>query len=146
MNLKAMAESSDVEYLDKGNGHIQLKGALLVNYYPNSKNKSAYVAGTKRAAKNVTAEEAIAMCSKPPQSQGATDTRGGNSRRKRKAMLAKGMRACHWCKTALNIDNSTIEHVIPLARGGLDNANNRVLACKPCNNERGHNMPELEGK
>jgi 5-methylcytosine-specific restriction endonuclease McrA len=44
----------------------------------------------------------------------------------------------------LTLDTSTMDHVIPLHRGGLDNANNRVLACEPCNSKRGHDMPELK--
>jgi 5-methylcytosine-specific restriction endonuclease McrA len=38
---------------------------------------------------------------------------------------------------------ATFEHVVPLARGGLDNFINLALSHKRCNNERGHDMPEL---
>ena len=143
MNLKKLAEKSGVEYIDKGNGHVQLKGALLVNYYPDSKSKSAYVAGTKKAVKRVTPKEAVAMCFQAPESQGAKDRRGGNSRRKRLALLKRGVTECWWCEKPLTIDTSTLEHIIPLDRGGLDNANNRTLACLKCNNDRGNNMPEI---
>lgn len=143
-NLKQLALSAGVEYIDKGNGHIQLKGALLVNYYPTSKSKSAYVAGTKRASKQVTPEDAVKMCFQAPKAQTSIVNRKGNSREKRAAMLKKGITKCHWCQTPLTLDTSTIEHVIPLVRGGLDNANNRTLACKPCNSDRGGNMPELD--
>lgn len=132
----------EVEFIEKPNGHVQLKGSLLVNYYPYSKNKSAYVAGTKKATKHVKPREAISMCFNVPSNQGATDKRSGNSRDKRKKMLKK-IKKCHWCKKKLTIDTSTIEHVIPLAIGGLDNANNRTLACQPCNAKRGCGMPEL---
>lgn len=144
MELKTLALESGVEYIDKGNGHIQLKGALLVNYYPNSKSKSAYIAGTKRASKQVTPEEAIKMCFQLPVAIGEIVKRKGNSTRPLRAkMLSKGITQCYWCKTPLTLDTSTLEHIIPLARGGLDNANNRTLACDPCNQERGSNMPEL---
>lgn len=143
-NLKVEAEARGVEYLERPNGHIQLRGPLLVNYYPSSKSKSAYVAGTKKAARNVKPEEALAMCFKQPESKGAKDLRSGNSRRKRAKMLQK-IRCCKWCGVELTLDTSTIEHVIPLASGGLDNANNRTLACKPCNESRGNKMTELSG-
>lgn len=142
-NLRVAAESRGVEYIELPNGHIQLRGPLLVNYYPGSKSRSAYVAGTKKAAKNVKPEEALAMCFEAPAFQGAKDERGGNSRKRRAKMLQK-IRCCHWCGNPLTLDNSTIEHIIPLAIGGLDNANNRTLACKPCNESRGCSMPELK--
>ena len=142
--LKKLAAEKGVEYIDKGNGHIQLIGALMVNYYPNSKSKSAYIAGTKKALKQVTPEQAIGMCFKAPTCQGVTDKRTPKaSRKQRKAMLVKGLDRCRWCKTLLTIDTSTVEHIIPLARGGLDNANNKTLACYDCNQSRGGNMPEL---
>lgn len=141
--LKKLAVEKGVEYIDKGNGHIQLKGALMVNYYPNSKSKSAYIAGTKKASKQVTPEMAIDMCFTAPVAQAPIVKRRSNTRVTRAKMLKKGITVCHWCKTPLTLDTSTIEHVIPLARGGLDNANNRTLACYDCNQDRGGNMPEL---
>ena len=144
MNIEKLAREHNVEYIDRGNGHIQLRGALLVNYYPNSRTKSAYVAGTKKAHKYVDAMDAIKMCYSVPVAVGANkDKRSGESRKKREKMLKKGMKTCCWCGCALNIDNSTIEHVIPLDCGGLDNANNRKLACEPCNSDRGNTMPEI---
>ena len=141
-DLRHQAEARGVEYIEKPNGHIQLRGPLLVNYYPSSKSKSAYVAGTKKAARNVTPAQALAMCFEVPKSQGIIDQRGGSSRKRRARMLDK-IKHCHWCGSELTLDTSTVEHIIPLARGGLDNANNRTLACKPCNESRGCDMPEL---
>ena len=143
MSLSKMAEARGVEYIEKPNGHIQLKGPLLVNYYPDSKSKSAYVAGTKKAAKQVTPEQALDMCFEAPTLQAAKpEKRSKGSREKRRKMLRK-IRVCHWCKEPLTLNTSTIEHIIPLARGGLDCANNRTLACKNCNEARGSEMPEL---
>lgn len=128
-----------------GYGHFQIRGRLLVNYYPWSKKRAAYVAGTTHGVNHINATEAVAMAFTPPPLAAAAkkDGRSKNSRRKRQALIrAKGPH-CHWCQTRITLDTSTIEHVVPLARGGLDNANNRVLACEPCNTERGQNMPEL---
>ena len=144
MSLKSLAEAQGVEYIEKPNGHVQLKGPLLVNYYPNSKSKSAYVAGTKKASKQVTPEQAVGMCFEAPIIQRVKpEKRSKNSRDKRRKMIAKGINKCYWCKEPLTLDTSTVEHIVPLARGGLDNANNRTLACKNCNEARGCNMPEL---
>jgi 5-methylcytosine-specific restriction endonuclease McrA len=32
---------------------------------------------------------------------------------------------------------TTIEHVIPISKGGTNAQNNLMLSCKSCNNERG---------
>lgn len=143
MNLKQMAKSKGVEYIEKPNGHIQLKGPLLVNYYPDSKSKSAYVAGTKQAAKHVSPEDALGMCFEAPKLLALNpEKRSKNSRDKRRKMLKK-IKFCHWCREPITLDTSTIEHIVPLAKGGLDNANNRTLACEKCNQARGCDMPEL---
>ncbi len=147
MSLKSLAEARGVEYIEKPNGHIQLKGPLLVNYYPNSKSKSAYVAGTKKAAKQVTPEQAVNMCFEAPVRQAdKAEKRSSNSKSKRRKMIAKGITCCWWCKEPLTLDTSTLEHKIPLDIGGLDNANNRTLACFPCNQARGNTMPELKSE
>lgn len=132
--------------VDRGHGHIQIRGQLLVNYYPFSKKRTAYVAGTFGGKMHVTPAQAVAMAYDPPPlaAHKERDRRRAKSKRKRAAMLRAGMTECHWCHAPLTVDNSTIEHKIPLARGGLDNANNRVLACAACNHGRGHDMPELK--
>jgi hypothetical protein len=142
--LKKLAgKAGSIEVVDKGNGHIQLKGALLVNYYPDSKNQSCYVAGTTGAKTGVSPEQAVAMCSKAPAAPKRKDKRRGNSRKKRAALIKRGVTSCCWCNTPLTLDTSTLEHVIPLDLGGLDNDNNTTLACATCNNDRGNTMPEL---
>ena len=130
-----------------GRCHYQIFGKLLVNYYPESKNLTAYVAGTKNGIKNVSPEMALEMSMREPDCvpDHMKDTRSRNSKIiRRKMMKGRETVPCFWCKTSITLETSTLEHVIPLDRGGLDNANNRVLACAPCNNKRGNNMPELK--
>lgn len=148
--LKKLAAAAGVRVEEPNilanNGHYKIHGALLVNYYPLSAARTAYVAGTTKGVKNVTPAQAIAMSQKQPKLAPAhlKDERAKNSRAIRfKMMRGRETVQCHWCKAPLTLDTSTIEHVIPLDRGGLDNANNRVLACEPCNKARGNNMPEL---
>lgn len=143
--LRKICKARNVELIERDNGHCQIKGPLLVNYYPNSKKRSAYIAGTKKNTQGVTPEQAVAMSMDPPPIAEEQEKRKGHSRRKRYAMLKSGKHStCRWCPTVMTLGNSTIEHIIPLARGGLDNANNRTLACNPCNHSRGGNMPELK--
>lgn len=141
--LIKLAKKHNVEFKKKGEGHYQLIGKFIVNYYPHSKGRTAYVSGTFKSIKNVTPEQVIQMCFEQPKSQGLHDKRHGNTRRKRAALHRKGINNCYWCKILLTLETSTLEHIIPLASNGLDNSNNRTLACKKCNSSRGHDMLEL---
>ena len=145
MDIYKLADLNDVQVKNCGNGHLQLLGKLLVNYYPESKRRTAYVDGTKTSKNNVEPDEAIRMTMTPPKITSNKDKRSKpNTNRKRKVLLFKRIKSCHWCSTPLTLKIATLEHVIPLARGGLDNMNNLTLACEKCNSERGCNMPEIE--
>ena len=144
-HLTKVAEARGLKVVERGKGHFQvIGGPLLVNWYPFSSKQSAYVAGTTARKTRVTAEQAVEMAFLPPliAASGQKDDRKGNYRAQRRKML-KFSNKCHWCGEKLTLDTSTMDHVIPLHRGGLDNANNRVLACESCNSRRGHDMPEL---
>ena len=143
--LKKAAKDNNIEIIKKGEGHYHLLGGkFIVNYYPHSKNRTAYVAGTFKSIKNVVPAQAIKMCFEQPKSQGESHRRNSRSRQKRAALFKKGIDSCYWCHKSLTLDTSTLEHIIPLASNGLDNANNRTLACAKCNHKRGSDMPELE--
>ena len=143
--LRKLAREKGLTIVKHMHGHYQITGGtFLVNYYPHSKKQTAYVAGTFKSIPNVHPAQAIAMCFEQPKSQGISHSRKSGTRRKRAALLRKGIDTCCWCGIKLTLDTSTLEHIIPLASNGLDNANNRTLACKPCNSTRGSNMPELE--
>lgn len=65
--LKTIAEKRGLRVEERGAGHFQiLGGSCLVNYYPNSKRRSAYIAGTTGMARhNVTPEQAVEMAFEP---------------------------------------------------------------------------------
>jgi 5-methylcytosine-specific restriction endonuclease McrA len=142
--LVSAAQGRGLSIRECANGHCQIVGGpLLVNYYPLSKRRSAYIAGTTKRFEHVTPERAVAMAFEPPVVRREhVVTRKGKYRALRRRLLRKDPH-CHWCRCDLTLDTSTADHVIPLRRGGLDNPNNIVLACEPCNNKRGHAMPEL---
>lgn len=149
--LQKLALERGLSLKDCGSGHIQIIGGpLLVNYWPDSKKRTAYVAGTSSGHRSATPEQAISMALTPPAVQTHGTHRKGNYKREKLRRLAKRA-TCLWCGCGLSIDGhapgthkATLEHVIPLKRGGLDNANNRDIACGKCNQERGHNMPEIQ--
>lgn len=151
--LRELAKPHGFDIKDCGNGHIQIYGSLLVNYYPKSRRKTAYVAQTRRGRSWVSPEEAISMAMEPPPILAK-----GQKRRKRNRngthfahLWEKQGGRCFVCKEPMlreaertNPLRATWEHKIPLARGGLDNANNLALSHRKCNHDRGHDMPELD--
>jgi 5-methylcytosine-specific restriction endonuclease McrA len=50
-------------------------------------------------------------------------------------------RRCVYCGSALGIENATLDHVIPLCRGGSHLPGNLVSACQPCNQLKGSLLP-----
>ena len=44
---------------------------------------------------------------------------------------------CYLCGLALRAPEVTLDHVIPLARGGPHTADNLRIACRPCNSRKG---------
>lgn len=151
--LRKEAEKAGLSVVKKSDMHYQITGgALLVNYYPTSKKKTAHVAGTKKGIRHVTPAEAVAMANKAPKKVSGKKKRKQHKSLKGR-MFKKQKGLCCWCSLLMVMtsdDNdplqATIEHVIPLARGGLDNANNIKIAHKKCNNERSCDMPEIHGK
>ena len=51
-----------------------------------------------------------------------------------KAQLQKGV--CHYCGKTVGAENLTMDHVIPVARGGKSVRSNCVPCCKECNNQK----------
>lgn len=45
---------------------------------------------------------------------------------------------CCWCGEYCNDTTVTLEHVVPISRGGKDAYENAALACARCNNKRGN--------
>lgn len=52
--------------------------------------------------------------------------------------LFKQSNRCHYCDLELDYYEATIDHVIPLSRGGSDLIENKVIACGVCNQEKGN--------
>lgn len=42
-------------------------------------------------------------------------------------------KVCYYCNTPLTEKNRTIDHMIPLSRGGPNRKENRVWCCRECN-------------
>lgn len=53
-----------------------------------------------------------------------------------KNQLGKGL--CYHCGQRFHPSELTMDHLVPIARGGQTSKNNVVTSCKPCNTQKGH--------
>ena len=47
---------------------------------------------------------------------------------------------CHYCAKNVGASNLTMDHLVPLIRGGRSTKGNVVAACKECNNAKRHQL------
>jgi hypothetical protein len=146
MNFKQFAEKANAKGLTvvaKPNDHWQIRGGkLLVNYYPNAKKGSTvYVAGTNqgfRATDEEAIETALGNFKQGKQIPKASRKKGGYTKYKMRLLASSPF--CQWCLCKLSKKTATIDHKVPLHLGGLNNPNNYVLSCEPCNRRKGHQI------
>lgn len=48
---------------------------------------------------------------------------------------------CYYCNIKVHPKELTMDHIVPLIRGGKSVKNNIVTACKQCNNKKKHMLP-----
>ena len=66
------------------------------------------------------------------------------ARELRKSQWWKNRRAtnlCYYCKTQTNARQLTMDHLVPLARGGRSVKSNLVPCCKSCNIQKKNLLP-----
>lgn len=51
--------------------------------------------------------------------------------------IRKSNTRCYYCNEKVGINYRTVDHKIPLARGGLTTSDNLVMSCEKCNSEKG---------
>ena len=56
-----------------------------------------------------------------------------------KRRLAEGR--CHYCGRQFAVQDLTMDHIVPIIRGGKSTKGNCVPACKECNNAKKHMLP-----
>ena len=58
----------------------------------------------------------------------------------RKNILVRDTFECQYCGVKLSSQSGTIDHIIPISRGGKTAWNNVVAACAPCNHKKGDRL------
>lgn len=56
-----------------------------------------------------------------------------------KNRIARGV--CHYCEKTVPPKELTLDHIVPVARGGRSTKGNCVPACKDCNNQKKNLLP-----
>jgi 5-methylcytosine-specific restriction endonuclease McrA len=56
-----------------------------------------------------------------------------------KNRVAKG--TCHWCRSQFAPAELSMDHIVPVIRGGTSTRGNLVPSCKECNNRKKHLLP-----
>ncbi len=56
-----------------------------------------------------------------------------------KNQKAKGV--CHYCRQRFRPDELTLDHVVPIIRGGRSTRGNCVPCCHPCNARKQYRLP-----
>ena len=56
-----------------------------------------------------------------------------------KNRLAKSR--CHWCNETFLPEELTMDHIVPVTRGGKASRNNVVPCCKECNSRKKYLLP-----
>ncbi|UOD34469.1 HNH endonuclease [Deferribacteraceae bacterium V6Fe1] len=56
-----------------------------------------------------------------------------------KNQISRGI--CHYCGEKFSPEELTMDHIVPLIRGGKTTKGNVVPACKECNNKKKYMLP-----
>jgi 5-methylcytosine-specific restriction endonuclease McrA len=52
-----------------------------------------------------------------------------------------GKAICYYCQKPLASDEATMDHIVPLSRGGYSSKGNIAVSCKPCNTRKKDSCP-----
>lgn len=59
----------------------------------------------------------------------------------KKNIIKRDNNICQYCSCKLSSKNSTVDHVLPKSRGGINSWTNLVASCHPCNLRKGNRTP-----
>lgn len=122
--------------------HWQIKGGtVLVNYYPTT--RTAFVNGMNKGIKDCSIGKAIELANAGPKNA-ENKAKRFTSYWKDKARLMRINPRCRWCGILLTEKTATIDHIIPLGKGGSNRGDNLTLACNDCNKSKADSLQMLQ--
>lgn len=129
----------------KSEYHYQAKGIYVVNIYPTK--STIYIAGMNKKIGYGGPDQVVRfLTGAPKMKRGQLETVRLKPKEKRKPMKSVkdklwNTRKCFYCgKEILNYEEASVEHKIPLSKGGSNRMDNLALSHKKCNQERGSSL------
>lgn len=61
-------------------------------------------------------------------------------RQRARARMHRRHPKCWYCGRSISLESATVDHIIPLSKGGKDHRRNYALACSACNNRKGNRL------
>lgn len=55
----------------------------------------------------------------------------------RAAVIKRDRSTCYWCRRVLQLNEISLDHIIPISKGGTHSETNLTVSCKPCNSSKG---------
>ena len=68
--------------------------------------------------------------------------RGKIDKKLRRELWELSNRRCGYCRTKIGLSEVTVDHKIPISRGGPDCRDNMICSCEPCNHLKGNRTAE----
>ena len=68
-------------------------------------------------------------------------TKARNLRKTRWWQQKTSQETCYYCSQKVGYANLTMDHIIPLSRGGRSTKDNLVPCCKDCNTRKKNSLP-----
>lgn len=128
-----------------GGGHFRIEGGRYeVNYYPNSRRRTIYVKtmGLSATITSGSWEKALEFANILPNEghiRAHEKSRRRPMRQWKKVLFKSGCR-CYLCGITLTMETATVDHFIPISKGGNNDVENLRLACFDCNKEKGDKL------
>ena len=136
--LKFFAELKAVKFTKHTDFHVQLQGKYQVNVYPTT--GRVYIQGMNYSARIFDHGEAVDYATGDRFPDGVEGKRRRCMSAKKRALWDKtSMRRCPLCGEVIKaIEEATVDHKIPLSRGGSHQFDNLQLAHEACNQKKGN--------
>lgn len=137
-DFKKKCEAEGMDARECTEFHWQIFGGkVLLNFYPTK--GTAYAQGAVKAMRWSTIDQAIRFAKGDMPEFSRQKARRKVYASAKRRMLKKDP-FCFYCRCDLSGETATVDHVIPLSRGGSNRADNLKLACKGCNQDKGSDM------